>query len=339
MTNDQPTLEEWKELYEAARMFKEFAPWKWMADSDLFGIKDPESGEVGYCCILGGAGEVYGLLVYLGNEGLSLFEGIQSGAIDIHDEDLHALQKCLALTFDDRDMLNKKDLAVIKELGLKFKGRQVWPSFRSHLPGYAPYFLSSPEARFLHLALRYAMGVAERMRENQDTLKSPKSGAYLVGSLTGKPGITWNEEWLAPVPFVREEVRLPIDEVRLMRIKSQSKMLHRQWEIDFFFGPLTVAEGSRFFYPRVALYVVHKEHYILGFTLAKRSEFPATFMDNFLGTLEQIKVLPDTIIVMKEEVHRLLKPITDKLGITLKRARSLKAIENAKMSLLESMTQ
>jgi len=41
MTSNPPTQEEWKDLYEAARMFKELAPWKWMEDPDVFGVQEP----------------------------------------------------------------------------------------------------------------------------------------------------------------------------------------------------------------------------------------------------------------------------------------------------------
>lgn len=337
MSYSRPTLAEWKDLYQAAAMFKDFAPWEWMEDSDILGVKDPESGEVGYCCILGAAGQLYGILVYLGSEGLSLFEGIQSGAISTEDEDLHTMQKCLALTFDDRDMLDKSDLAVIKDLGLKFRGRGVWPSFRSHQPGFAPYYLSGSEARFLDLALHYVMGVSERVRENENLLVPPKAGSYLVGSLSEENGHAWRDEWITPVPFVREAAIPRIDELRLARIRSQCRKTNQVWEIDCFFAPFIVEEGERPFFPYIALYAVHKERYVLGFVLAKYSEFPQVFLDNFLGTLEQIKVLPEEIIVRKDAVYNLFEPALRGLEVKLKMARSLKAIDHAKESLFRSM--
>jgi hypothetical protein len=50
MKNDkQPSHQDLKALYSAAIEFKNAAPWDWMHDSDLFGVKDPVSGETGYC--------------------------------------------------------------------------------------------------------------------------------------------------------------------------------------------------------------------------------------------------------------------------------------------------
>ena len=48
------------------------------------------------------------------------------------------MRMAIMLSFEDRDALQEEDLAVIRGLGLSFRGRQAWPLFRSYRPGYLP---------------------------------------------------------------------------------------------------------------------------------------------------------------------------------------------------------
>ncbi len=42
-----PTLQDWSALYAAAMEFRQLAPWQWMYDEAVFGVKDPVSGHIG----------------------------------------------------------------------------------------------------------------------------------------------------------------------------------------------------------------------------------------------------------------------------------------------------
>jgi len=76
---EQPSPEEWRRLYEAAVVFRDAAPWEWMWDAEVFGVQSPESGEIGYCCVMGRLGEHFALAVYEGSAGL---EGLWQMRLD-----------------------------------------------------------------------------------------------------------------------------------------------------------------------------------------------------------------------------------------------------------------
>lgn len=78
MNNITPPLKDWKELYKASIEFKNIDAWNWMDDTNIFGVQNPANGEIGYCCILGNLGEVFGLVAYTGTKGLEGYLKMQS---------------------------------------------------------------------------------------------------------------------------------------------------------------------------------------------------------------------------------------------------------------------
>ena len=170
----------WKELYGAARVFKEAECWDWISEDDMFGVLNPENGEIGYCCVLGGLGEVFGLVVFLGSKGFKQYKALQSGEFGREDDPAPYDQNCLQASFVDRKELSKPDLDVIKGLGLKFRGRNSWPQFRSFRPGYFPWYLTESEAKYLALTLGQATEVVLRFRDDPNMLSVATENHYLV---------------------------------------------------------------------------------------------------------------------------------------------------------------
>lgn len=308
-----------------------------MFDSDIFGVQDPDSGKIGYCCIMGALGEVFALAVYLGTEGLEGFLKIQSGQVTPGSEDALTIQNCLMASFEDRGHLTKRDLQVIKELGLKFRGRNAWPLFRRYEPGYAPWHVTKQEAAFLTLALEQARNVALRVKDNRDLLKPPKAKHYMVRVLKREGDqLQWTDQWLKPKPLKKKEVvGGPIDEIRLQRIRKAASKTERIFEIDFFYAPTPVKEEGKPFFPYVFLYVCHQSGMIVHINMTKHSEYQMEFPEDFLDLVEQSNTVPNEIIVSKEEVFKLLEPIASKLNIKMRRVKRLREIEKARSAMFD----
>ncbi len=331
-----PSLLEWKALYEAALEFKELAPWNWMYDTDIFGVKDPVSGEIGYCCIMGAAGEHYALGLYSGSEGLYGLSKILSGEFsELRDEALY-VQKCLMASFEDRKCLQKQDLRQIKALGLKFRGRNAWPLFRNYMPGFFPWYLKGDEARFLTVALKQAMDVSLRFKKDPGLLVHPLKDHYFV-RVPDKPGddIIWKDEWLEPLALeMKDAPVIPVEKTTLDRIKKARLQRRGIWEIDFFYVPAALREKEeRPYFPYMSLLVDHKSTLILNLRLEKEADCKSTFPVNFTDFIEQIKVIPDELLVKRYDVYRIMKPLSAELGIEINMVESLPALEYAQKSM------
>jgi hypothetical protein len=338
----QPSIQEWRELYDAAVTFRDAAPWRWMWDSNVFGVQDPEGGQIGYCCVMGQLGEHLALAVYQGSEGLAgLWQMRETGPRAQQDPlAVLLLQECLMASFEDRTMLHKRDLDVIKALGLKFRGRQAWPHFQSYRPGYAPWFLTAPEARFLTVCLPQALDVAARFRENPALLPDPEpdpQGLYLV-RVPEKRGAewVWKDTVQRPAP-VRPSAATPppLDEARLRQLRELPST-RGVLQMDYFYTGAAVKgeeEDERPWYPQILLAADATSGLILGMELVRTDEVPATLVKQLLDIVERMGQRPDRIEVRQEEARLMLKPAVERLGTRVIRVRRMPAVDSARREL------
>jgi hypothetical protein len=131
-----PDTREWRRLYEATVRVKGISPWEWMTEADVFGVQNPETGELGFVSVMGMLGEHYAVSLYLGSEGIHGYLNLQELGPFADPEALIQIPQ-LQASFEDREQLDKRDREVIKELGLKFRGRNAWPWFRSYRTSFS----------------------------------------------------------------------------------------------------------------------------------------------------------------------------------------------------------
>ena len=336
---EEPTISDWKALYQAALEFKEIEAWTWMYDSDVFGVQDPAGGEIGYCCIMGNLGEMFALALYLGSEGLESYMRVASEPPMVSPEALETMltQKCLMASFGSREELTKEDRQVIKRLGLKFRGRTAWPLFRSYRPAYHPWYLTIDEARFLTLALQQAREVCLRFKGDPALFDPPQEELWFVRvpEETGE-GLIWKDAWLEPDLLEEEELpTVPIDELRLARLKKAVQFMDAIWEMDFFLSPSAVQEskGERPYYPYLTMTVDHRSGFIFGTDLAPPESHLIEFPLRFLALAERLKKLPTELWVKREDAYDLLEPLTSRLGIELYLVDELESLEEARTAL------
>lgn len=333
-----PTQQEWVALYEAAAAFKQLAPWEWMYDSDLFGVQNPESGEIGYCSVMGNLGEHFALGVYRGTAGLAGYMRIQSGEFEPPYNGVLFIQDCIMASYEDRDLLEKEDREQIKQLGLKFRGRNAWPLFRSYRPAYMPWFVDAAEARFLTLALQQAAGVAARFRDNEDLLTAPHEGQFLVRVPERKgDALAWHDTWKSAAPLPTMMLDMPqIDEARVERISQQVKTRQGTWDVDMMIMPEAVQDerDERPYFPTIFLWVDRQSGMVLPPQMSPPRSYQTELQNSLLSLVEQAGFAPKEIGVLAQPLATFLEPIAKRLGIKVRVAESLPALENARESLL-----
>ena len=113
MVEELPTNEQWRRLYETAALVKELSPWKWMTETDVFGVQDPNTEEIGFVSVMGLLGEHYGVSLYPNPRALYDFWALEEAGPEINPDALLEIPQ-LQTSFEDRGELDNRDRKVIK---------------------------------------------------------------------------------------------------------------------------------------------------------------------------------------------------------------------------------
>ncbi len=257
----EPTLEEWRQLYQTADEFRQLAPWDYMADTDLFAVVEPESGRTGYCSVFGAGGEIFGLAVFLGARGFATFN-LQASS---HERDfaqvdatelMERLPYALMATFENVGDLEPHDIEQIQELGLQYRGAKTRPMFRLHEPGYGPWYLGREDVRFLAFVLAEAKSVVRRFKQNPDLVQAadPLRTIFTRVPLEGSMVDSWTE---APPLEPAQYPALDTGDLLRRTRYQKPRQTTTTWEVDYFYLPRLLAqdESGRPAFPRVVLCV------------------------------------------------------------------------------------
>ena len=332
-----------RQLYDLAIQVKKLAPWQWMEETDVFGLENPDTGELGFISVMGNIGEYEAVAVYLGAAGLHDFIHFQADELATPYRLLELAH--LQAAFSDREYLEKEDRDLIKELGLKFRGPNAWPLFRSYRPGYLPWFVTRADARFFIHALSQLLDVAKRLRDEpspiQPVRRVEKGGHWVRASHREGPELVWEDQvWSIPRPAT-EPLAVVVDSDLLDLLKRIPRS-DLDIEVDLLLTP------GRIVKPRqrpLAVYVLMVADRNSGFILgadAMTAEnsleaMHAGIPNSLVKALLQNQIVPKRLLVRSKFLRSLLRNLTQSLNIELRHADELPSIDEAAAFLKESM--
>jgi hypothetical protein len=340
MAEEMPGIREWRGLYESAVRIKEISPWEWMTETDVFGVRSPETGELGFVSVMGLLGQHYAVSLYLGSEGIHGFLDLQEMG-PLADPGALIQIPQLQASFENREELDKRDRQVIKELGLNFRGRNAWPMFRSYRPSLFPWFLEAGEVRFLSCALEQLADVAPRFREDSSLLEPSGGESYLLRAPRQEGRRRrWEDASIGVPPLDAPPIEV---EMEVPKIKSLGRLPRGEvrLEVDFFMFPAPVQdEGDRPYFPHMLLVVDAGSGMVLGSDLlTPHPSLEAMWgrvPENLADQLFAMDLAPAKISVDSELLFDLLQPLASEAGFGLELSPSLPGLESARENLLNT---
>lgn len=325
---DEATHEQWKELFSVADDFKQLKPWTWLDDNQIFAIKHPKHNELIYCSVLGASHQEFGLATYIGQQGLQSLQQTMTG---VSIEELIYNQRSLLVSFSNREELEKEDYQLIKALDLKYRGKKQWPMFRSFLPGYFPWLLNKEEVELLIYLLPLVIKLCKQVQQQPDAIPD-----YIGQSVS-----LFNSEGdieLVQTPIVDKQAtladNLQLDELELRRIRKEYPKVTIPIEFDYFYldDPMQEMPDTRPFFPIMFLSVEAHNQLIVYQDVIHPSELTKV-SSSIIHMFHHLQAIPNEILIQRDELYGLLKPIAHKLGIKLTLVQQLKIMPKVKKRL------
>lgn len=343
MSAEKPTIEQWRRAYRLASEVYDLAPWVWMYDNAHLGFVDPKDASPHFISIMGQEGEHFAVAVYRRVEDLfHILDMIDDPGANA-DAILETSQ--LQLSFEDRDYLVPADMRIIKQLKLRFRGKQAWPCFRSFLPGQFPWQVDSDELRLLILALEQVLAVAPRFKDDVDGLNrltnlGMDEHVFLMRTPVSQAGSSeWQESMVKIARPAVPEITPELNEDLLERVR-RLPVVRNELEVDIRMLPNPVQDGraERPFFPSVLLVVERDGGTVIGCEMMAPVPTLATVHRRaagvLLAALVKRNLRPEELHVRTAQIASLLRDPCEKLGIRVTVRPSLPRTEDAFTSLL-----
>lgn len=341
----QVSVETWKALLGAADDFNRLAPWVWMHDSNIVGLRHPVTKEALLGSVLGRLRTVFALLLYRRAAGhrwllnTILNEGTSDG---LDGDDSGFEQDLVKVEFTPKRELWKEDRAVLAAAGYSptLKRGHVWPICRSLVPGGFPWHVTQAEADTLLFALPRVAAFARLVRAQPEICDGHLDGeiAYLPGDFDPAAGELHGEQldWhpMLPPPEPLPDL-VAFDDATQARLRALTQAKGFHLELDVTYSVMAVADADRPRFPKLALAVDRASGFIGGcrFGDAKDPQGAATLATVIQNALDQLGHRPETIRVQRGRVAIMLAKVAKELGIPVIQGAELPALNAAKASV------
>lgn len=337
MKRTETTTEQWRQLYEVAETIKRIQPWNFLTEDDIVTIQLPDRNEPIFCSVIGAAGEMFAVIVY--PDIASFAERIKMAAgFDMPSYIMTGRQNCLMCNFADRDELSKRDLSVIKALGLKFRGRNQWIYFNSFKPGFAPYIIDAAESDIMIGALQNFIMALHHHIEGKLKVNFEK-GKTLLRFYSKEKNLWFNAEADMPKilpPMIKSvTIRDELFTARLNALK-QTKI---KIEIELFYLPAEIktknGEPSR--YPRMCLISDRANRQIIDQYILQEDDVEEQIVIGMLGDCFSQFGKPQTIFIRDDDMLGLIGNLCEKCGIKVSKSNSLGVIDSFVESFISKL--
>jgi hypothetical protein len=335
LPGEQPlSFEAADHLYQLASDFLEIEPWNFLEDQDLILQKDPASGEVCYCSILGALGEVFSLQIYIGAESYRLFRRISTGQRITSGEFLGSLLG-VSVEFVTAKELTPPDRELLQAFGNRGRRGARAPIFRASRPGYHSWHVTESEARLLIYCLQGTIAFCRNatIRDDPEYWGQEDVFPFVAPNANGTFEI---QAVKAPESPRTGPQPVNVDDGLIAEILAKNWPREGSLEADHFFAMAKIGkENERKACLSAAIVCDGVSGFALQADLGMPGEPPEELLVRaILRAIQSAHFMPLEIRVRKQEFGQLLEGLSEKFGFAVHVKKSLAMLDPFKRELL-----
>ena len=301
----------WKEIYDLALAYGKREAWNYYWDNDIFEVPLAD-GRASHCSIFGKAGELFGLCVYVGDSGLDSLKRMHYHHLaGISPESAWKCQECIGLFWGDRDEVAEEQYSIIKQLGLKFRGRGKWIYTEVYHKNYAPACPSDEEAVILKETLEKLLSMLDLATPDWNKPNQYHSDLTFISEKNGK--IVCRETKNGQYPI--DEIGA-VDKSREFALKAAARkkvpaMMARTLEAGvYYMGAMFEDDLGRSFHGRIALLLDQGSGMILDQMVLIPEESVGQVLTDMLCDYVEREGLPKKVLVPNVAAQKRIAPLT-----------------------------
>jgi hypothetical protein len=326
-------IEKWREIHRAAAELYSLAPWEYLEETDIFGVKTSVTGRTYFISIMGSAGQVFAFSAYEGSRALESFWEMQSD--EQADPSKILVIPHMMMSFDDKKEVDKIHKEILKESGIFSESNKKWPVVHQVIPGLVP---AIPEGEYLDdmaEIIPQIINVCSRSEDDIDLILPDEDDdeTYLIREPVKTKGKTsWRDRYRKVVAepetfkaMIRQE---DIEPLRFLR-RTQTV-----YQADYRMVPSSVREeGNPEYFPFVIMLVDKKSGIIAGHDMIAPFPDYHSMVESvpliIVDLIKNLRVRPLRIEVRDQVLYELLKPAMARCEININLARTLASFEEA----------
>lgn len=337
-------------LFELAFAYRKTKLWEFLSDTDLFAVK-LTNDRIGYISIMGAAGELCAVGLYIGEEGFNSYRAIAKAGqffLPAFEMQEHVLrQSCLQCAFENRDALSEEEREEVKKYarahGIKIAGKNAYPQFAKYQPYRFPWHLQTQEeqddlceglmaaleiARLLKELPASALGIKRMSDEIKEVPMLVRQEDSYVLEKTNIPEEK-EEKWPVPEAF---------NDINIAKIKKIPKS--GVWECEILRLPEPVKEpGDEVpYFPVIFLAVDNSTDYILPVSpVLHYEQKPEELLNLFMEALLMVGACPTEMKLRDKRSYIFVKGFCEKLKISVSLEEDLPALDNAEYYIMDRL--